>query len=127
MPSPTQRSLAYCRQLGWQAQVVEKWNPHAKIRQDLFGCIDIVACDGENIVGIQSTSRTNVPTRVAKSLAEPKLNRWLKSGGTFQVCGWGKGGPSKRWQLRVVHIGTPGVLHDAVFDPPPFSRKPTPA
>jgi hypothetical protein len=41
--SPTQRTLAECRKRGWVCQVVEKWNPHARIRQDLFGCIDIVA------------------------------------------------------------------------------------
>ncbi len=41
--SPTSRSLAECRKRGWTAQVVEHWNPHAHIRQDLFGVIDIVA------------------------------------------------------------------------------------
>lgn len=43
MSSPTQRTLAECRKRGYTAQVVEKWNPHARIRQDLFGVIDIVA------------------------------------------------------------------------------------
>ena len=41
--TPTQRTLAECRRRGWTAAVVEKWNPHARIRQDLFGCIDILA------------------------------------------------------------------------------------
>lgn len=35
--SPAQRSLAALKQLGYRAKVVEKWNPFAKIRQDLFG------------------------------------------------------------------------------------------
>jgi hypothetical protein len=43
MSSPTQRSLAECRKRGYTAQVVEKWNSHAKVRVDLFGVIDIVA------------------------------------------------------------------------------------
>jgi hypothetical protein len=35
--SPTQRSLAHLRRLGYQARVVERWNPFARVRQDLFG------------------------------------------------------------------------------------------
>jgi hypothetical protein len=35
--SPTARSLAHLRELGYKARVVEKWNPWAKVRQDLFG------------------------------------------------------------------------------------------
>jgi hypothetical protein len=35
--TPTQRSLAYLRAEGWQVAIVERWNPHARIRQDLFG------------------------------------------------------------------------------------------
>src|SRR5271167_4627948 len=41
--SPTQRSLKLLRERGWTCQVVERWNQWAKVRQDLFGCLDILA------------------------------------------------------------------------------------
>ena len=39
--TPTARSLNRLRADGWLAQVVERWNAHAMIRQDLFGFIDV--------------------------------------------------------------------------------------
>ena len=41
--TPTARTLATMRQEGWTVQVVERWNPHARIRQDLFGWADLLA------------------------------------------------------------------------------------
>lgn len=103
--SPTQRSLAYCRDQGWAVQVVERWNPYAKIRQDLFGCIDIIACDGTGggVLGIQATSGANHASRREKALAEPRLQKWLASPARFEVWSWSKQGPRgkrKLWTLR---------------------------
>ena len=41
--TPTARTLAAMRREGWTVQVVERWNPHARIRQDLFGWADLLA------------------------------------------------------------------------------------
>lgn len=75
--SPTQRSLAYMRETGYFAEVTEHWNPHARIRQDLFGFIDIVCVPigtprhiGKSLVMVQSTSVDNIASRVAK-ICEP--------------------------------------------------------
>ena len=54
--SPTQRSLKHMRKLGYVCAVVEKWNPHARIRQDMFGFIDVICIKGEDIVGVQACS-----------------------------------------------------------------------
>ncbi len=101
MASPTSRTLEHMRERGYLAQVVEKWNPFAKIRQDLFGCIDIVAVrevrthgfaivsPGQTI-GIQATSTGNIGARVKKSIALPGLLTWLLAGNHFWVCGWSK-------------------------------------
>ena len=35
--SPTARSLAWLRDGGWTAGVVERWNPGARVRQDFLG------------------------------------------------------------------------------------------
>ena len=128
--TPTQRTLAECKRRGWIAAVVEKWNPHARIRQDLFGCIDIVAivpalppkrCTccaymaGEcmcgawdrdrdsTIIGIQACSGTDHARRRTKALAEPRLKAWLEAGARFEIWSFSKRGAQgkrKLWQLR---------------------------
>ncbi len=105
--TPTQRTLAHLRKEGWTVQVVEKWNAFAKIRQDLFGCIDLVACRPGMLLGVQATSMTNVSARVTKSLAEPRLLEWLRAGGQFWVIGWGKKGKAgtvKKWTMRKIGV-----------------------
>jgi len=96
--SPTQLSLKDARESGCLAQVVEKWNPHAKVRQDLFGVIDIVAIGCGRIVGIQATSRANVSSRVEKIRISKEAMVWCESGGTLEVHGWDK--HENRWRNR---------------------------
>lgn len=100
-PSPTARTLAWCRRQGWTAAVVEKWNPHAEIRQDLFGCIDVVALQpGQTgVLGVQATTATNVSHRLAKMVAEPRARVWLECGNRLLLVGWAKqgSGPKKTW------------------------------
>jgi hypothetical protein len=102
--SPTQRSLRHLRQQGLQAQVVEHWVPRVNIRRDLFGVIDIVAMSSERVVGVQTTSASNMAARMRKSEASALLEMWLRTGCGFEVHGWGlKGARGKRklWQCRV--------------------------
>ncbi len=102
MASPTQRTLAHCRKAQWTTQVVERWNPHARIRQDLFGCIDLLVLHG-GILGVQACAGSSHSARMKKALAEPRLKVWLLSGGRFEVWSWAKRGPRgqvKRWTLR---------------------------
>lgn len=102
--SPTQRTLKKLRDEGWTAWIVEKWNAHAKIRQDLFGFIDIVAIkSGEPVLGVQATSGSNTSARVKKAIEIPALRTWLETGSKFTVWGWKKkGARSKRktWQVN---------------------------
>ena len=100
--SPTQLSLNHCRRHGADVvQVVERWNPHARRRVDLFGCIDIVACvPGLGILGVQATSWDNVSGRLTKSRATPQLRQWLACGGVFEVWGWGKAPGRRTYRLR---------------------------
>lgn len=101
--SPTQRTLAECRKRGWIAQVVERWNPHARIRQDLFGCIDILALTPDGILGIQACAGPSHAARMAKALREERLQRWRDAGGLFAVWSWSKRGARgkrKTWTLR---------------------------
>ena len=111
--SPTQNSLKRLRKDGWTATVVEHWNPHAKIRQDLFGFVDVMGIRSffnpvdpvNNIhtnVGVQATSYTNVSARVKKIKESEHAKTWLLAGNAIEVHGWHK--KRNRWQCRVVEI-----------------------
>jgi len=124
--SPTQRALALCRRHNWTAQVVEKWNPHARIRQDLFGCIDLVMLDdaGLGVIGVQVTSGSAHSARVRKSLEEPRLRDWLMAPARFEVWSFAKRGAAgkrKLWTLRAQAI----ELHDDELRVVDIERRPT--
>jgi hypothetical protein len=104
MSSPTSRTLERLRKAGWTAQVTERWNAYAKIRQDLFGCIDIVAVKaGEvGVLGVQCTSRSNQSSRVKKCYASPIMATWLEARNSLQVWGWAKS--KGRWDATVEEI-----------------------
>lgn len=100
--SPTQRSLAHLRARDMDAQVVEKWIPAVKRRQDLFGVIDIVAISDTEIVGVQTTDVTSLSKRRTKAEEEPRLARWLRAGCRFELHGWGlKGARGKRKTYQI--------------------------
>lgn len=101
--SPTQRSLKYCRDLGWFCAITEHWNQFAKIRQDLFGFIDIVALTPDHIVAIQTTTSAHLAERIAKAQKLPGFWKWLEGGGKIEFHGWskrGERGKRKLWTLR---------------------------
>ena len=102
MSSPTQRTLKRLRDAGYPlVQVVERWNPYAGVRQDLFGVVDVLAV-GADIVGVQATSASNVSKRVAKITESPALPILRKAGIRVLVHGWRK--VKGRWTLREVDL-----------------------
>lgn len=112
MSSPTQRSLKYLRDLGYPlVQVVERWNPYAKVRVDLFGIIDVLAVGTSdyysdsfaNIVAVQTTSGSNVSARVTKMKESDALPILKKAGILVVVHGWRKGS-NGRWVLREIEL-----------------------
>lgn len=105
--SPTARSLAECRKRGWTAGVVERFNSHVRILQDLFGCIDIIAITPDGILAIQATTGDNHASRVTKILEEPRAKKWVEAGARFEVWTWskrGERGARKLWTLRVEDV-----------------------
>jgi len=100
--SPTQLSLKSVRADGWTANVVERWNMFARVRQDLFGFIDIVAVKpGQPILGIQTTSRTNMSARINKIMEIQSAKDWSSSG-RILVHGWDK--KDGRWRCKSVAL-----------------------
>lgn len=109
MTSPTQRSLAYLRAAGWTAEVVERWNPHARVRHDLFGFIDIMAVRGSETLAVQTTSGSGVSARLRKIAEQPRLADVRAAGWLVHVHGWRKvklkrGAKTMRWACRVVDV-----------------------
>jgi hypothetical protein len=102
MSSPTQRTLKHLRDAGYPlVQVVERWNPHARVRQDLFGIVDVLAV-GADIVGVQATSASNLSARIAKITESPAGPILRKAGVRVFVHGWRK--VKERWTLREVDV-----------------------
>jgi len=107
--SPTQRTLALLRdKCNMVCGITEHWNAHIRIRQDLFGFIDIVALSRElGIVAVQTTSADNASARVAKIQASEAATAWLEAGGRIWVVSWrkaGKAGTRKLWKPRIVEL-----------------------
>ena len=100
--SPTQLTLRMLRKQGYRAEVVERWNPHAMIRQDLFKCIDVIAIGKGETVGVQSTSYKNVASRVRKMADAEAIGDLREAGWRLFVHGWRK--PKHRWEVREVDI-----------------------
>lgn len=97
--SPTQRTLAYLRSIGLKPWVVETWNPWAKIRQDLYGCIDIIAIGNEKTYAVQCTS-TGVSARIKKVRESEFFDEMKKSKWEVWVVGWSKQ-TNGRYKMRI--------------------------
>ncbi len=125
MTSPTARTLARLRRLGYAAGVVERFIAGAGeggrgIRRDLFGCIDLVAVKaGCPVLGVQATTAGHVGARVAKARAVPDLRAWLGAGAMFEVWGWERR-PSG-WAVKVVRLRAED-LAAVVIEAPPRRR-----
>jgi len=105
--SPTQRAKADLKKMGAEVAIVEKWNPHAKIRQDCFGFIDLIVLLGTNMIGVQVTSGSNHAARKAKIAAEPLARAWLMTGALIELWSYSKKKPRgerARWECRKEEI-----------------------
>jgi hypothetical protein len=99
--TPTARSLAHLRTLGYVAEVVERWIPGANIRRDLFGFGDVLAIRAGEVLLVQATTGDHVAHRLAKIAASPLAAAVRESGIVIRVHGWRKNAAG-RWTLREV-------------------------
>ena len=104
MSSPTQRSKAHAESLGYQVAIVEKYNQWAKVRQDLFGFIDLLCLsEGKCLLAIQATTTGNMNSRIQKIKSLPASWKWITSGNRLEVWGWslkGKKGKRKKYEVK---------------------------
>ena len=111
MTSPTQLSLNNLAKRGYIAAVVERWNQWAKIRQDLWGFADIIACtftpDGmRRIVLVQTTTAANMSARRKKIQENTQARMWLRCGGDIELHGWAKVGARGKRKVWTLRMGT---------------------
>lgn len=96
--SPTKLTLRHLREAGWPVvEVVERWNAHARIRQDLFGFIDVLAIGPDGTLAVQTTSSSHVSARLAKITDHPNLPAVREAGWAIHIHGWAK--RAGRWTL----------------------------
>lgn len=100
--SPTQLTLRELRKRDMTAAVVERWNHVVKIRQDLFGCIDVLAVGEQGTVAVQACSYGDVSKRVKKIADNPALPDMRRANWTILVWGWRK--VKNRWEFREVDV-----------------------
>lgn len=100
--SPTQLSKRHLEAQGYKVWITEHWNSFARIRQDLFGFIDLLALRGDETLAVQTTSYSNVSARVRKIADHENVSAVRDAGWSISVHGWHKVG--SRWQVRVVDL-----------------------
>ena len=100
--SPTQRSLAFLREEGYLVSIVERWNPHARIRQDLWGWCDLLAIRKGEVLAVQVTASA-VATRIKKIQESETIGPVRDAGIRVVVHGWRKNSKG-RYVLRVEDI-----------------------
>jgi len=97
--TPSQRTVAHLRKLGYQTANVEHYNAFTKRKHDLFGCIDILAIGNNETLAVQVTSKSNMSARIKKIEASEALPEMLRSGWRVIVHGWAKN-KSNRFELK---------------------------
>lgn len=102
MSSPTERSLKLMRSKGYYAEVVEKWNAFTKRRHDLFGFVDILCLGDGEVVGVQTTTSSNVASRLQKILSHENVAAVRRAGIRIVIHGWRKKGG--RWECRELDV-----------------------
>ena len=109
MRGPTQRSLNLLRSQGYVVYIVESYNAYSKRRNDLFGFIDIAAIhpDKRGVLGVQTTTGSNLAARISKAEALPAYHTWLAAGNAVEFHGWRKlktGKKQRTWQPNILRI-----------------------
>lgn len=115
MRGPTQRSLNLLRSQGYTVYVVESYNAFAKVRRDLFGFIDICAIhpDKKGVLGVQTTSGSNLAARITKAEALDAYKLWINTGNAVEFHGWRKlktGKVQRTWQPLIRRVDLSDLL-----------------
>jgi hypothetical protein len=106
----TARTLKYYRELGYHADMVERFIsfPPPGHRKDYFGFGDILAFNNNETLMIQSCGQSYA-SHLSHLLANPNVPLWLAGPRKLILIGWRKlkvkrGGKAMRWTPRIKEI-----------------------
>lgn len=99
----TQLTLREMRKRGYEADVVERWDSFAKLRRDLWGVCDVLCLGDGEVVAVQTTSRSNMSSRMKKIAESPRVPAIRKAGVRLLIHGWDKG-PNGRYRVKEVDV-----------------------
>ena len=115
--TPTSRSIKLYKDRGYIVGIVESYNSFTHKRKDLFNFADMVAVrPGQpGTTYIQTTSGSNVSSRVSKLISDPEVSKRVRSVllsfNTVHINGWRKLKKKvnrKSWQVKILSIEIDG-------------------
>lgn len=86
----TALSIAHLAAHGYTCDIVERRIPGTHITKDLFGFIDILAVRRGEVLGVQTTSSSNMASRIRKIAESEFVGAVRESGMRIVVHGWRK-------------------------------------
>lgn len=102
--SPTQLTLRKLKSEGYTTvEITEHWNSWARVRQDLFSIIDVLAVKDGVTTGIQVTSKANANARIKKIANSEHISNLRDAGWKILVHGWFKN-KSNKWEVKEIDI-----------------------
>lgn len=78
------------RERGYLCEIVERWNPYARVRHDLFGFGDVICLGRDEVILVQTTSGSNMADRIDKVTNHDNIAAVRKAGVRVIVHGWRK-------------------------------------
>ena len=77
--------MDWMRAKGWTIGIVEQRIPKTFITRDFLGFIDMIACNGNRVIGLQVTSRGHVQDRVKKSVLSEDFSAFASAAGFYVI------------------------------------------
>ena len=88
MKSTTQLTLDKLAAEGYRADIVERRK--GPVTKDLFGIIDVLGIRGGETLAVQTTSRSNLSSRIRKIAESEAISDIRAAGWEVHVHGWDK-------------------------------------
>lgn len=102
--SPSALTAEMLKRDGWIVETVERFIPGVNIRKDLLGFIDQLCFKDGEVLAVQSTSWSNVSSRVTKITDSEHLPMVRKLGWAVHVVGWKWDEKEKLWVHRITDM-----------------------
>jgi hypothetical protein len=121
--TPTARTMAHLRRLGFVTARVEVYIPAVRRHRDLFGIGDVIGVHPRDraVLLVQCTSDAHVADRLKRVRGRPELPALLAAGVAVEVWGWSL--RAGRWRLRSVALRAED-LAAVVVEAPPRRHRP---